>query len=279
MLLFSVGDAALKYAGAFTNPLWAIAVGFAGAAAFNLAYAAIRGDSVMRMVNRTKVFVYSLLFALEMVFLFLAFHYLGFAMEFIFVMITPLLAAKMAQFFLKETMSLRQEAALYLALLTVTVMSWFSYGLSDDLAQISGLGLLCAVGNFVMGAVRITYLKWCCGGESNSVLNFWSLVAAAILPMALQTYYYPSFTIEFVHWLTLLCGVFGFAGGLLYFQSYKNADAVVIAPLMYSQIIWAILIGRFFFQEDITWPMVMGMAGIVAAGALFYWPAKKTVTS
>jgi S-adenosylmethionine uptake transporter len=87
-----------------------------------------------------------------------------------------------------------------------------------------------------------------------------ALVMGAILPFV----FVP---IEGVHLAMFAAmSVLGLAGGLLIIAAYKSADAAIVAPMQYSQLLWAALFGFFFFAEfpDLwTW---VGAAVIIASG-------------
>ncbi len=61
-------------------------------------------------------------------------------------------------------------------------------------------------------------------------------------------------------------GILGTAGGLLIITAYRSSPAIVVAPMQYSQILWASALGLIFFGE---WPGLMtavGISVIIAAG-------------
>lgn len=49
--------------------------------------------------------------------------------------------------------------------------------------------------------------------------------------------------------------------------AYTRADAIIVAPMQYSQIIWATLFGIFIFSEYPAWQTYLGSAVIVLSGA------------
>ena len=61
-------------------------------------------------------------------------------------------------------------------------------------------------------------------------------------------------------------GVLGTAGGLLIIAAYRVAPAIVVAPMQYSQIFWASLLGLIFFHEVPGKMTAFGIAVIIAAG-------------
>ena len=56
------------------------------------------------------------------------------------------------------------------------------------------------------------------------------------------------------------------AGGLLILAAYRRAPVIVVAPMQYSQIIWAAVLGWIFFGERIDRPTAVGIAIIIASG-------------
>ena len=63
----------------------------------------------------------------------------------------------------------------------------------------------------------------------------------------------------------------GLCGGLAHIvltESYRLAPASVVAPFDYTAMVWAFLLGYFFFNELPTVYVFVG-AGIIAAAGLF----------
>jgi drug/metabolite transporter (DMT)-like permease len=68
--------------------------------------------------------------------------------------------------------------------------------------------------------------------------------------------------------LFLLIGVFGVAGHVLLTTAFARAEAARLAPLEYTALIWAGLLGYFVFDEVPTLATALGAALIVAGAAL-----------
>ncbi|SLN20120.1 EamA-like transporter family protein [Roseivivax jejudonensis] len=58
----------------------------------------------------------------------------------------------------------------------------------------------------------------------------------------------------------------GFAGAMLMVAGYKAGEAAVVAPMQYSQILWATLYGALFFDEIPDAATILGTAIIIASG-------------
>lgn len=60
----------------------------------------------------------------------------------------------------------------------------------------------------------------------------------------------------------------GLAGTLLMIAAYRVAPPIIVAPMQYSQIAWAAILGALFFAEPMSAITALGMAIIAAAGFL-----------
>ena len=58
----------------------------------------------------------------------------------------------------------------------------------------------------------------------------------------------------------------GTIGALASIAAYRTAPAVIVAPMQYSQIIWAAVYGWLFFQESVDTYTAVGSAVIIASG-------------
>ena len=65
--------------------------------------------------------------------------------------------------------------------------------------------------------------------------------------------------------------LFGTAGMTLMTQAFRLAPAVVVAPLDYTALVWATLIGWLFWNELPDSPVFVGAAIIVASGVFTIW--------
>jgi drug/metabolite transporter (DMT)-like permease len=96
------------------------------------------------------------------------------------------------------------------------------------------------------------------------------LVTAAAMP-----FFWLPMPIE--DWLmSAFMAVAVFLGSLLIIAAYRNAPVIIVAPMQYSQIIWAALLGRLFFDESMSPTMIFGIAVICAAGIFILISSSKS---
>ena len=108
------------------------------------------------------------------------------------------------------------------------------------------------------------------GVESNSTQQIWSsgLAVAALMPFAIPIWIWPDAPLEWT--ILLLIGAFGFFGHSATAIAHRWADASILAPMIYSQAIWAVLAGIFIFQ---SWPSIWTYIGsiVIACSGLYIW--------
>jgi drug/metabolite transporter (DMT)-like permease len=93
------------------------------------------------------------------------------------------------------------------------------------------------------------------------VLALYSLVFNFVL--MLPGFVWPSWSQLAIF---LIIGSLGGIGGILIIQAARITPASLIAPVQYSQLIWAILLGAVFYDEFPDWLAVTGMLIVLAAG-------------
>ena len=72
-------------------------------------------------------------------------------------------------------------------------------------------------------------------------------------------------------WLFAAVAIFGTAGMTMMTQAFRLAPAVVVAPLDYTAIVWATLLGWIFWTEIPDALTFVGTAVIIASGVFIIW--------
>jgi len=126
-------------------------------------------------------------------------------------------------------------------------------------------GHIAALASAFFGAVTTIILRHVAPKEKRisvmGVLVLYSMVFNATL-MA------PSFVIPSWQQMGILAviGLFGGVGSLLIIQATKTTPANLIAPIHYSQLIWAIVLGSAFYSEYPDLLTIIGLAVVLSAG-------------
>lgn len=128
-----------------------------------------------------------------------------------------------------------------------------------------GISLLAAI----LAAIALTFVRRMSGREHALTITFYFFVTSttlAILTVPFSTWPVPTRT----QWMLLgMTGIFGVLGQLFLSYTYRYAEASLVAPLEYVNMLIAIAIGYYFFAEVpylSTWlgaPLVIGSGGII----------------
>ncbi len=90
------------------------------------------------------------------------------------------------------------------------------------------------------------------------------LISVAVMSVAMGFVYQPVAAPDLAGFA--IVAVFGFIATLLMVSAYTIGEAALVAPMQYSQIIWAVFFGMLLFDESPDAPTLIGAAVIVASG-------------
>ena len=129
------------------------------------------------------------------------------------------------------------------------------------------LPALAALASAFLIAMTVTGMKFMTRDHTTLTLMSWSAVLGLVLaiPPALFVWRWP----EFVDLMLLSAmGVLGTITQACYIKGMSEGDATVMAPVDYSRLIFAIIIGYFMFSEVPNRLTLLG-AGIIIASTLY----------
>lgn len=171
----------------------------------------------------------------------------------------PLLITLMAIPMLGERVGLRRGLAVVVGLLGVLIV--LRPGGGDAL----GLGHLAALGAAATGAFSSVIVRKVGRNERSAVLMLYPMVLTFLAMGALMPFVYKPMPVQDLG-LTAIMAALGLAGALGTIAAYRTAPAIIVAPMQYSQIIWAALYGWLFFDETVDLFTALGSAVIIASG-------------
>ncbi len=189
---------------------------------------------------------------------FYAFTNLPLAQVYAIVFAAPLIITILAIPILGEVVRMRRWAAVIVGLIGVIVV--LRPG-STEFTLGHGAALVAAFGSAYASVV----LRKVGSEERPVVVMLYPMIANFFLMMLILPFVYIPPAIEHLGFF-LATAVFGYIGGLLIIAGYKAGEAVIVAPMQYSQILWATLFGALFFDEYPDMGTVLGAAIIIASG-------------
>ena len=189
---------------------------------------------------------------------FYAFTTLELAQVYAIIFAAPLLITVLAIPILGEVVRKRRWAAVVIGLIGVIVV--LRPG-STDLTLGHAAALVAAVGSAYASVV----LRKVGSEERAVVVMLYPMIANFVAMMIVLPFVYVPPVVEHLGFFAATA-VLGYIGGLLIIAGYKAGEAVIVAPMQYSQILWATLYGALFFDEFPDLGTVIGAAIIIASG-------------
>lgn len=171
----------------------------------------------------------------------------------------PLLITLMAIPMLGEKVGIRRGVAVIVGLLGVLIV--LRPGGGDGFS----IGHLAALGAAVTGALTSVIVRKIGQRERSVVLMLYPMVLTFFAMGAMMPFVYVPMSVVDMG-LTAVMAFLGMLGSLGIIAAYRTAPAVIVAPMQYSQILWAALYGWLFFNESVDFYTAVGSAVIIASG-------------
>lgn len=195
--------------------------------------------------------------------IFYAFSVLPLAQTYAMLFSMPLLITLLSIPILGERVGLHRGAAILLGLIGVMIV--LRPGSADfTLGHVAALvGALCS--SFASVIVRKIGRE-----ERDAVLLLFPMLGNFLIMGALMPFNYvpmPIFDLAAVATMAVLA----FVAMLCMISAYKTGEAVVVAPMQYSQIIWASIFGFLIFGEAPDVETLIGAGVIIVSGIYIVW--------
>lgn len=199
---------------------------------------------------------------------FYAFTVLPLAEVYAILFATPLLITLLSIPVLGEVVRARRMIATLVGLAGVLIV------LRPGSAEL-GLGHLAALAAAFLSAVNAMILRKIGGEERVEVLVLYPLLANLLAMGVALPFVYKPMPLDHLAFCAAI-GLFAFAGQMVSIAAYKVASPSLVAPMQYSQIIWATMFGVLFFGEFPDRWVIIGAGVIIASGV--YIVARETKT-
>jgi len=189
---------------------------------------------------------------------FYAFSVLPLAQVYAIIFAAPLLITILSVPILGERVGAHRWAAVATGLVGVIVV--LRPGTGDF-----GAGHAAAMMAAVCGALASIIVRKIGKDERSAVLLLYPMIANFALMAAILPFIYQPVPIAHIGLIGGMA-VLSFLAGLSLIAAYKSADAAMVAPMQYSQILWAAVYGAYFFGETPDRATWVGTGIIVASG-------------
>jgi len=200
----------------------------------------------------------SLLLLGATLFFFAAVHFVPLADAAAVAFLEPLLITALAHVFLKERVGPRRWAAVIVGLVGVLVVIRPGFGMAH-------WGVLLALGSAACGSVYSTLTRVVSRDDAASTSLAYAGIAGVIgLSLVMPFVWQP---VDGLLWLMFFgLGISGGLGHFLMIKAFGAAPGGTLAPFIYVQILWIVIVGWLWFGD---WPVPttwIGIALIVGSG-------------
>lgn len=189
---------------------------------------------------------------------FYAFSVLPLAQVYAILFATPIIITVLAIPVLGEPVRLQRWVAVIIGLCGVLIV------LRPGQQEL-GLGHLAALISALCGGFASIVVRKIGREERSVVIMLYPMMANFIVMASLLPLVYVPMPLPDLG-KTALIALLGWTAGRFLIRAYSTGEAVVVAPMQYSQILWATLYGVFFFDEVPDLFTLAGSAIIIASG-------------
>lgn len=257
--IFATHDVVVKFLGGQYSPVQIIF--FSVLLGFPLVTVMLmndRADGNLRPVHPWWTLIRTVSALVTGVSAFYAFSTLPLAQTYAILFASPLLITLLAIPILGEKVGFRRGIAVLVGLVGVIIV------LRPGQADLR-LGHLAALTAACFSSLASVIVRKIGQDERSVVLLLYPMMANFIvLGMALPFVYKPM-PIEHLGMVGIIAA-FGFVAMLLVISAYRTAEAVIVAPMQYSQILWAVVYGAIFFREEPDVFTALGAGVIIVSG-------------
>ena len=197
---------------------------------------------------------------------------------------SPLITVALSAVFLKERVRIYRWSAVIAGFVGILVMLAPNFDHSLHAAgAATTFGFVFAIGGAFCNSGSVIQTRRLTQTETTSSIVFYFSVICALAGLATWPlgWLMPTWPLGWLMptWpgLTALVAV-GLCGGvahILLTESYRLAPASLVAPFDYTSMVWAFLLGYFFFNELPTMFIFIGAAIITAAGLFVIWRERR----
>ena len=175
-------------------------------------------------------------------------------------MTAPLFATVCAVIFLREKMTIHRWIALAGGFVGALIIL-------QPGAQVVSAGALAVLLSNAVWAVALVVIKVLARTDSSVTATLYATLLQTPVSFAFALYVWQTPTMAQLGWLVAI-GIGGSVAQICLAESFRHADATLVLPIDFTKLIWASLIGYFFFAQVPEIRIWVGAA--IVCAAVFY---------
>lgn len=181
----------------------------------------------------------------------------------------PIFGAVFAFYFLKEKVKSLQWLSFIIAFSGVIVLKGFDI-------RIDYFSLVLVLISAVFVGMVFVLIRFLSDKENYlTIINYFMVISMMVSLFFFQEWRMPVGT----EWFPVLSiGVFGLIGQAFMTQAFQTEETSVLAPFKYMELVWALIMGYFFFSETYSWLPFFGILLIILGMVVNVYAKSKKVT-
>ncbi|CTQ49841.1 DMT family transporter [Jannaschia donghaensis] len=267
--IFAVQDGFSRHLAGEYNVLMVVMIRYWFFAAFVIAIARRKAGGLRAAAATSQPWVQGfrgLLLAAEICVMVGGFVLLGLVESHAIFAVYPLLVAMLSGPVLGERVGWRRWVAIAVGFIGVLVILQPGAGVFSPQALIP----LTAALMFALYGLLTRYVA---RRDTTATSFFWTGTVGAVAITLVGIWFWEPMTLPDWGWMAALC-VSGAAGHWLLIRCYEVAEASVVQPFAYLQLVFASLIGITIFDEVLEMHVLLGAGIVLSAGLFTLWRAR-----
>ena len=195
------------------------------------------------------------------VLIFSSFGQLSLADVYAILFTSPLIATALSVPLLKERVGWRRWSAVAVGFLGILVMLGPAAGLEP-------IRLVLLLGAFLHASGTIC-LRWMRTGEPVETFAFYGNVMTVLVTCTAMPFVGTAPSVSEAA-IGLAAGSLAGVAFMLLVQAYHQAEAGVVAPFQYSQMIYGVIVGYLLFRDVPAWPTLAGAGMVILSGVYVF---------
>ncbi|MCP5037990.1 MAG: DMT family transporter [Rhodobacteraceae bacterium] len=268
--VFAVQDGVSRHLAGEYNVLMVVMIRYWFFALFVIAIAARKPGGVRAVAATTQPLLQvfrGVLLAGEICVTIAAFVMLGLIETHAIFISYPLIIAALSGPVLGEQVGWRRWGAIFVGFVGVLII------LQPGIRVFSPYALV-ALGAAFLFALYGLLTRYAARKDSATTSFFWTGIAGAVVMTAIGMWFWQPMTGPDWIWMAALC-LTGVLGHWLLIKCYEVAEASVVQPFAYLQLVFVSVLGVLVFRESIGVNVVVGAGVVVAAGLFTLWRARR----
>jgi drug/metabolite transporter (DMT)-like permease len=259
--IFAVQDGISRHLATEYNVFMVVMIRYWFFGAFVIALSQVQFGGLRRVARTTQPFLQAfrgLLLITEVCVMVAAFVFLGLVESHAIFASYPLIIAALSGPVLGERVGWRRWTAIGLGFVGILIILQPGFHVFSPYALI-------ALTSAVLFALYGLLTRYAARKDTAATSFFWTGAVGSVGMTAVGIWFWEPMILQDWYWMAALC-VTGAAGHYTLIRCYAVAEAGIVQPFAYLQLVFASTIGLTVFDESLRWATVVGGGLIILAG-------------